>query len=194
MRFVFFLLTLYAFTGCGTIEIKSTPPEAEVYLYIPGKGEPKNIGKTPINEKVGKLSDWVNQGTIILTIKKQGFLEQSYIVPNLSQGDLKIQATLKTYASSEYKHINQIIALSFKAERLIIEKRLKEAIEVIKKIKELDENVAVAYQLMGTVLFLQKNLKDSRFEWVRSLELEPNNPESEKMLALINEKLKAGGN
>ncbi len=175
--------------SCGSVEIKSTPPEAEILVAIPGKEEAKVLGKTPYKERLGQLSDIVNQGTIVVTVKKEGYIPQDYIVPNLSSGNLTIEANLKPYIASNYRETNKIISLAFKAERMVMEKRYKEASEEVKKIKDLNENVAIAYQLMGTILFFEQKFKESYYEWLRSLELEPDNNESQEMLTLIEKKL-----
>lgn len=184
---------LYPLAGllaaCGTVAVRSSPPEAEVSVMIPGKEAPRSLGKTPYNADLSTLNDIVNEGAIVLIIEKRGYISQQYVVPNLSSGELDIEANLLPNLPSNYQEVNRIIALTLKAERFILENRLKEALETADEIKKLNENVASAYEIEATAYFLQNDFQKSRFAWVRALELEPNNPEAQTMLAQVEQKL-----
>jgi len=180
---------MFLFASCGTVSIRSSPPEAEVGIILADQERPKSLGKTPLTMDVSDLEDAINTGTIILVVKKRGYVAQQFVVPNLSGGDLQIDANLSPNLPSNYQAINRIVTLTLRAERQIIEKRLKEALTTANEIKKINENVASAYEIEGTVLFLQRKMKDSRFAWIRALELEPNNPEGQKILATIEKSL-----
>ncbi len=179
------------FSGCGTMQVRSTPPEAEVGVILPGKESIKVLGKTPFVAEISDLEDMVNEGTIVVVISKQGYLPQNFVVPNLS-GKLEIEANLSPNIPGNYQEINNIVALVLSAERALMEKRFDEALNQVKELKKINQNISSAYELEGTALFLQKDLKNSRYAWIRALELNPNNPEARNMLALIERELAKG--
>lgn len=175
--------------ACGTVAVRSSPPEAEVSVVLPGKETGKVLGKTPYTADLASLSELVNEGTIVLVVEKRGYMPQQFVVPNLSGGNLDIQANLLPNLPSNYQEVNKIIALTLKAERYILESRLKEALETAAEIKRLNENIATAYEIEATAHFLGNDLQRSRFAWIRALELEPNNPEAQTMLAQVEQRL-----
>jgi len=190
--YLIMLIVISFLEGCGTVAIKSTPPEAEVSILLPGKEDQKLLGKTPYNVDVGDLAEAAEDGSMVLMLSKEGYLPKYYVVPNLSGGDLKIEAILQPNLRSNYQKVNKIVALLFRAERMIKENRLDEAVKLADEVKGLNANIAAAYHITGTVLFLKKDINQSRFEWVRSLELDPQNNEARRMLTLIDKKLKKG--
>lgn len=186
---VILTLLIGLLSACGTVAVRSSPPEAEVSVVLPGKETAKTLGKTPYTADLSNLSEIVNEGTIVLVVEKRGYVSQQFVVPNLSSGALEIQANLLPNLPSNYQEVNKIIALTLKAERFILENRLKEALEASDEIKKLNENISTAFEIEGTVHFLQSDWQKSRFSWIRALELEPNNPEAQTMLAQVEQKL-----
>lgn len=186
----FILLNIMAvLTSCGTLTVRSSPPEASVGIILSDQEKPKILGATPLTTDISDLSEAVNSGTVIVVVEKRGYISQQFIVPNLTGGSLQIDANLKPNLPSNYQGINRIVTLTLRAERRIIEKRLDEAMTTATEIKKINENIAAAYEIEGTVHFLKRDLKNSRFAWIRSLELEPNNPEGQKILAAIEKTL-----
>ena len=179
-----FVLSLFA---CGTVSIISSPLGAEIEIIKPGKeiGEP--LGKTPFEKDLASLLELINEGTVILVVKKRGYEPQRFVIPNIPNGDLRIESFLLPNLPSNYKEVNTIISKVLAAERFIIENQLDEAERVANEILEVNSNVASAHEIKGTILFLQKNFSKSRMAWIRALELDPNNPEAEGMLGKIEE-------
>lgn len=183
------LLGLMGLTGCGSLSVYSTPPESEVRLLVPGQGEPKLVGKTPYLTSIGELEGAVNSGPIAITVSKQGYVPQYFIIPNLSNGKLEIKATLVPNLPNNFKEVNRVVDLSFKAERFLMQKQYDEAIKAAEEIQKINENVSSSYQIQGTAYFLKNNLEKSRFAWIRALELDPNQPEAHRMLEIVESKL-----
>jgi len=181
-------IALYA-VGCGTVSVVSNPPEAEVSLILPGKESLKPLGKTPLELEVTKLEEAVDKGTVVIVVERDGYLPQRFVVPNLSSTSLNIEATLVPMYDTNYKELNDMISKVLKAERLVLEKRLDEALVTSNEIKSINENVAVAYEIEGTVYFLKSEFTKSRFAWLRAVELDPNNAESKSMLEIVEKKM-----
>jgi tetratricopeptide (TPR) repeat protein len=175
--------------GCGSIAVKSTPPEAEVSVLLPGKETPKALGKTPYAADLSALEEVVNEGTIVIVVAKRGYVSQQFVVPNLSGGELEIEANLEPNLPSNYQEVNRVVSLVLQAERYLFENRLKEALETAAEIKKVNENVATAYEIEATAHFLGNDMEKSRFAWIRALELEPSNAEAQAMLAQVEAKL-----
>lgn len=183
------LCLAFLFGGCASISIHSNPPEATVELRVPGVDAPKNLGKTPFETNISQLENVINNGPIVISVSKPGYISQNFVVPNLVNGKLKLDTTLTPNLPSNYAEVNRIVSLSFQAERFILEKRFDEALKVAESIKNLNENVASAFHIEGTVFYLKNELEKAKFAWIRSLELEPNNAEAKGVLQQIEKKL-----
>jgi tetratricopeptide (TPR) repeat protein len=175
--------------GCGTVSVRSVPTEAEVSVFLPGKEAPKVLGKTPFDADLGDLEDYVNEGTIVLVVKKAGYLPSQFVVPNLAGGKLDIETSLQPNLPSNYTEVNRIVGLTLRAERHILSKQFDEALATSAEIKRLNENIAAAYEIDAAVHFLKADLEKSRAAWIRAIELDPNNPEAQNMLALVEKRL-----
>jgi hypothetical protein len=181
-------LAMYA-VACGTVSVISNPPEAEVSIILPGKESLKPLGKTPLELEITKLEEAVDKGTVVIVVERDGYLPQRFVVPNLSSTSLNIEATLVPMYDTNYKELNDMISKVLNAERLVLEKRLDEALLTSNEIKSINENVAVAYEIEGTVYFLKSEFTKSRFAWLRAVELDPNNAESKTMLEIVEKKM-----
>ncbi|MCX6130243.1 MAG: hypothetical protein NTX25_14420, partial [Proteobacteria bacterium] len=163
----------------------------EIFVTVPGKAEARLLGKTPFESKVGALAEIANEGPISVVIKKDGYFSQSYFVPNLFSGGLSIDANLSPNVPTSYKEINRIVGLAFEGERYVLQKRFDDALKTVEEIKKLNPNIAVAFHLLGTINYLKNQYKESRFAWIRALELEPNDTEAKTMLELVEKKMGA---
>ena len=192
MRLMLAALIISA-AGCGTVAIKSTPPEAEIMVMVPGKEAMQPLGKTPYTADLDELEQIVNEGTIIIVVQKQGYVPKQFVVPNLGGGKLDIETTLTPNLPTDYREVNKIISLTLKAERLLLQKQFDEALKAAAEIRKINDNVATAYEVEGTVHFLENRLEKSRFAWIRALELDPDNPEAQNMLSMVEKRMNITG-
>jgi hypothetical protein len=180
-----FLALLLPFLGCGSVSIKSAPDNAEVLVMIPGKSEPKVLGKTPYEVRLSELGSAANAGPIILQIRKIGFHPQFLYVPNASGGKLEFSTNLKPTTISSYSDINRIIKLTLLGERQLQMKQYDDALKTAAALKQINENIAVAYDIEGAAYLLKGARDKSKIAWERSLEIDPENPDTTKMLLKI---------
>jgi hypothetical protein len=171
--------------GCGSVAIKSAPDNAEVLVMIPGKSEPKVLGKTPYEVKLSELGSAANAGPIIIQIRKTGFHPQFLYVPNVSGGKLEFSTNLKPTIISSYSDINKIIKLTLLGERQLQMKQFDEALKTAAALKLINENIAVAFDIEGAAYLLKGERQKSKIAWDRSLEIDPENPDTTKMLMKI---------
>jgi len=177
-----FLAGFCLLTGCGSVSIKSAPDAAEVLVMIPGKSDPKVLGKTPYEARISELGAAANAGPIVLQIRKNGYHPQFLYVPNASGGKLEFSTNLKPTLVSNYSDINRIIKLTLLAERQLQTKQLDDAIKTAQSLKLINENIAVAWDIEGAAYLLKGDRAKSKASWERSIEIDPENPDTTKML------------
>jgi len=188
-KVMFSILALMAIQSCGTVAVRSSPSDAEILLMQPGRSDPKPLGKTPFEGKLSDLGSAANSGPIVLQIRKPGFITQNLFVPNASGSRIEFDTNLKPVNPGSYADMNKIIKLILQAERQIMQKQVDEALKTAADIKAMNDNVAVAWEIEGAAHFIKGDLAKAKLSWLRSLEIDPENPETTKMLSTIDEKL-----
>ena len=68
-------------------------------------------------------------------------------------------------------------------------KQMDEALKTAASIKAMNDNVSAAWEIEGAAHFVKGDLAKAKAAWLRSLEIDPENPDTAKMLSTINEKL-----
>lgn len=175
--------------SCGTVAIRSSPSDAEISLMQPGRSDPKPLGKTPYEGKLGDLGSAANSGPIVLQIKKPGYITQNLYVPNASGSRIEFDTNLKPVNPGSFADMNKIVKLVLQAEREIMMKQVDEALKTASNIKSINDNIAMAWEIEGAAYFVKGDLAKAKVSWLRSLEIDPENPETAKMLSTIDEKL-----
>jgi tetratricopeptide (TPR) repeat protein len=178
----------FALTSCASLKVTSQPPGAEVLLVAANNSQPKSLGRTPFDAAVSELASASGGGPVVIQIKQTGYQTQSFLVPTLG-GEYAIEARLERNPFASFEDLNKIIKLSFLAERQILQKQYDEAIKTADRLILVNDNVAMAYQIKGTVYFIQSKFNESRVELQRVLELDPENPEIRTLLKAVEEKM-----
>ena len=173
---------LFLATGCATLLVTSKPAGAEVILAIPGQEAGKVIGKTPLTQDLSELKKYTNKNTIVLSIKRSGFISQSFVVPNLGGGQLEIDASLQPLGADDASSINLAVRLILEAERQIIDRNFKEALKTLDKAKATNPFIAAAHMFEGMIYLLQNEKEKAREALYRALALDPQDTEVRSML------------
>lgn len=188
-KLYFIILVAMGLQACGTVAVRSNPSGAEILLMQPGRSDPRPMGKTPYEGKLSDLGSAANSGPIVIQIKKQGYVTQNLYVPNASGSRIEFDTNLKPVNPGSYADMNKIVKLILQAERQIMMKQVDDAIKTAADIKAMNDNVAVAWEIEGAAYFVKGDLAKAKLSWLRSLEIDPENPETAKMISTIDEKL-----
>jgi tetratricopeptide (TPR) repeat protein len=169
-------------SGCASITVKSKPAGAEVFLAVPGRENPQLLGTTPYNKDLGEIKKIANKSTILLTVKRAGYVSQNFVVPNLGGGQLEIEALLQPIGSEDFSTVNLAVRLVLEAERQILDRNLKEALKTLEKAKAANPNIAAAYMFEGYIHILQNDKEKAREALFKALALDPQDTEVRSML------------
>lgn len=180
-------VALYFLAACASVRIETVPGDAQVLLVVKGK-ESVKLGKTPVDLQISDLVKTENGNAITIHIEKDGFESSYFGVPNVRFSEIKLVKNLKAVESCRPEHNNEIVSLVLAAEKMISEQRLKEALANVKRIQELDSEVAASYELEGTVQFMNGKFKESYQAWQKALKISPNSSSVKQMLRLTEEK------
>lgn len=169
-------------SGCASLTVTSKPSGAEVILAIPGQEAGKVLGKTPLTQDLSELKKFTNKNTLVLTVKRSGFISQFFVVPNLGGGQLEIDASLQPLGADDASSINLAVRYILEAERQIIDRNFKEALKTLEKAKSTNPFIAAAHMFEGMIYLLQNEKEKAREALFRALALDPQDTEVRSML------------
>jgi tetratricopeptide (TPR) repeat protein len=177
--------------GCGTgnLRVVSNPEKADIYVTPEGE-QPKKIGETPLNVS----ADAINPGRgryVNVSVRKEGFESESVLVPvNLFGNSVDISAKLEQTVlpkvcidqSAAVEKISRGVAT---VQAMMNRGSPEEARQKINDLLSEYSGVSVLYDLLGNVHYVQKNLEQALASYQRSLSIEPNNMDTQRMVTKI---------
>jgi len=172
-----------------TVEVSSTPIGAEIYL-IDNSGAEKRLGETPfkLNREV---IDTLRDDLLVMRFQKEGYeVERLYIdLPskNLS-GSINVQLKDSTDWSQAFvdkkasKYLDDVARMTAEVQGAMGSKDLSRAEIKARALVNRYPNLAVAWSLLGNVLFLQNRKSEAMEAYNRSLGIDPTNQETRNVI------------
>lgn len=139
------------------------------------------------------IAKQTNSATLVVTIKKQDYQPQSFVIPNLGSGKLEINASLQPLSAEGAREINLAVRYVLEAERQIIDKDFKNALKSIEKAKATFPNMAAAYMFEGIIFGLQNDKTKAVQALQRALALDPTDTDVRTMLTEMGGSAPAAG-
>ncbi len=164
------------------LKVESNPDGADVYILAANNSKDK-IGKTPL-ELTNSNAPALFRDALQITVQKEGYRSESFLVPPASttaSGRVHAQLT-RIEGSNTTSEVSEGVAQIL---RLIYKKSYVEAERSLATYTAKFSNVAVFWDLLGNVRYLQKNLDQALMAYETSLNLNPQNLETQKMIGKI---------
>jgi len=185
MRHTLIVLLFTSVLGCTStqISIHTNPPGADVYSRPVGGGEYKHFGKTPVyltNAQLEKANN--GSGPVQVEIRMEGFKTDDFIVTEISLVNLNINRELQPKRDYEMQAwLNQHVTQMFEVRQLVQNNRYKEALQIIRRLKEQTPMVATLHQMEGGIQLLLRDYAAALQAYRTAARLDPENAESVKM-------------
>lgn len=187
-----FVGAFFGFTlGCasGGLRVNSTPEKAEVFLAYEGE-QPNKIGETPLKLDSHMIQE--NRGRYMtISVKKDGFQTETAVVPNgMMKSEIEMSSYLQEYklplqCQDQTAAIERISRGVAQAQSLLQTNRLVEAQGQLSMLLADFPNVSVLHDLIGNVHYINKNLEMAYASYKKSLELNPSNVDTQRMVSKI---------
>jgi tetratricopeptide (TPR) repeat protein len=183
-------IALVALAGCAInskLTIESTPGDAQVYIRPLSGGAEKLLGKTPLTvsaSDVRKLS--AGNGPYFFELKKEEYAAGNVVVTELDGTDVRLALQLTPDTSLvNSTRINASVDLLFEGQRLARAGRLDEALQKVREVQKSSPELAASYELEGGIHYMKKDLKGAIDAYRQAARLNPSDPYSQKMVALL---------
>jgi hypothetical protein len=175
-------------TGGARVEVKSTPEGAEVAVVRPNNGGLIPLGKTPLLLSPEQFPD-LGARLLTLQVRKDGYQSENIILPEgATAGLAQMNFTLRdanpsaaTGKSNESAQ-NELARGIANIHKQVAKKNLDDAIRMIDNLLARYPRVATLYDLLGGVHYLRKDSNRALDAFKRSLDLEPNNAETSRLV------------
>ena len=185
------LLSVMTLTGCaaGTLRVNSTPDKADVFVAYEGE-QPSKIGVTPMNLD-SRVIDEGRGRYVTVFLKKEGYQTEALMVPTgLMKASLDISSKLEEFklplqCQDQTFAVEKIARGIANVQSLVQANNLTEAQGKITLLLDEYPNVSVLHDLMGNVQYISKNLEGALNAYQKSLNIDPSNVDTQRMVNKI---------
>jgi tetratricopeptide (TPR) repeat protein len=185
-------LCLFSFSALAAkLEIKSNPPEAELYVYSDSSSEPEKIGKTPFKADLQELIDtYVKKNIFILELRKDGFENYKILFTRNAESDISLSVNLEVSKKiATIKAHDTLMSRLFEVQRLIRAKNYGDAISKLDELEEKFPHFSIIAELKATAYYMNKDIEKSLSYYRRAFALNPDNVDAYKMKVYLEKKL-----
>jgi len=167
------------------IRVESSVVGAEVYHVKPGVQQPVKLGAAPL-DLPGTLAQESGDGGILLRIQKEGYQAENLYLPKLSSlayGTIRVNMAPSSSALSAT--INEVTHQIGVIYSLIGKRKFAEAETLAVGLTGKFPDLAIAYDLLGNIHYLNRRPKDALEAYKKSAQINPRNPETVRMVQKI---------
>jgi len=177
------------------VSVSSVPSDADVVL-VTASGE-RTLGKTPYDFNLDKESTGSDK-SVHVVVRKDNYHDQSVLLPkSLSPATHKMSLRLAEKPSTTpvvTKEVEcpkqddatpRVARAVAEAQSLISLREYETASLKLEMVISQHPNIAILHDLRGNVYFLQRNFSEALKAYEKSLLIEPNNPEAQRMISRV---------
>ncbi len=200
MKKILPLSFLFVGVGCGTstLKVDTNPPGASVYVKTAGSNDRRMIGKTPIPRTQTSEIQKGQQGSFILDVELENYLNTTVLVAEVGNSEAEISLQLKPVPvdkknESEKKEelekkaelekrpeldsvtVNKNLDQLFEAQRLARIGRYDDSLKILDEISKVFPKWASVPEMRGGIFLLQKDYAKALDEYQKSLALNSEN-------------------
>ena len=195
-NFYIFIVIMMTSLGCSImpkkIDIVSTPPGAEVIIYDQ-KDNHKLLGVTPLSIDEKDFKNFQDQ-ILHFKVNKNGYINEQIYITKIDfglHGAININLTPTTDWNSAYqnedalKYLSDVAKLAAQIQSHTINKDFINAEDKAKILTTRYPKLAVGWNLLGNVYYLQKRIGQAIESYKKSYELDPNDSATKDVLNRI---------
>lgn len=165
--------------------VRTSPEGATVYL-VQKNNQKTRIGVTPINIPEQQLAS-SNEPNVQIRVEKEGYKPESYFIPRLlfsSYVDLSVQMQEEVAPPTcevQSKNTSKVARNVAQAIFFTQQKKYDQAESLLTNLINENPDISVLYDLIGNVHYLNQKTNLAVEAYSRSLDLNPNSLETQRM-------------
>lgn len=192
---VYLLSLIFFLAGCsifssqnkrGTITITSVPPKADIFLGG------NNIGQTPMEIPQSQYESSVQDGFVVVTIKRVSYYPQQVYAP--VDGIKNINVDLSKIVDSDLEVLvqsgwlskaNEMTRRLLQIHGLMVAKKLNTAKAELIQFQKDNPNIAASYTLLANIYLVEGNLAEAQGLLNRAINLNSKDATALKLLNML---------
>lgn len=198
--FLLLLLNLF-FSSCSSvrldqnqIEINSNPEKSEVSLFSTKTQSYTKLGETPLKLNISKIKKMIDKEDEFIAVKisRRGYVIEHLIIDIKVNHKINYFTSLKSVGTwsdpeSEFSSLiaNKLTQNLQSLNQKIFKKKYASALATVEQLINQYPKAHMFYDIKGSILYLQGKKAESLAVYRKSLSLNPDNVESQKMLEKI---------
>lgn len=192
-RSLLFLITILfsATSFAETLEIKSTPEKAEVFVRNPKTNRVSKVGTTPLKLDFDNISNNYTQSqNFVLILKKQDYEDYRVLMTKPRSADVSLLANMNLINRSEdVRKTDVLINELFDAQRLVRSKNYDQAIQKLTTLEEKHRDISVIYEMKAMAYYMKKNVNESLSYYRKAFAVNPGNKDAYTMKTYLEKEL-----
>ncbi len=179
--------------------VRSNPEGATVFL-IQKNNQKMRIGNTPLNIPAQQLNAG-GDSNVQIRLEKEGYKGETYFLPSLmfsAYVDLSVELQEEPAPPSceqQAKNTNKVARNVAQSIFLIQQKKYDQAESILNNLIAENPDISVLFDLLGNVHYLNQKIGLAVESYKRSLDINPNSAETQRMYNKLNAiRTPAGGN
>ncbi len=191
---VFIILFFVSCASYKPVKIETIPSKAKVHIYDNEQKKFVQVGETPFSLSKEKRDQYVtdDKNFLALKVENPGYVVEHIIYDLKTKKKVEYLLQLKqieiwsdTNAELSSKLANDIAAKVQKLNRHILTKQHAEALVVTQGLIDQYPKAYVFYDIKGSILLLRGNKNQAIVSLKKSLSINPENLETEKLLKVL---------
>ncbi|MCB0421638.1 MAG: hypothetical protein KDD61_11620 [Bdellovibrionales bacterium] len=173
--------------GCanGYTNLRSNPEGATIYV-VKGNKQKTKVGMTPLNVPT-KFLNPTGESQLEIRLEKEGYKPESYYVPHMlfsEYVDLSVQLQKEETLSCEQQvqNLEKVTRNVAQVMFLIQQKKFEKAESLLENLISENPDISTLHDLLGNVYYLNQKLSQALDSYTRSLELNQNSIETQRMV------------
>jgi tetratricopeptide (TPR) repeat protein len=181
------------FTNSSSLNIDTKPSKATVYKYEKRSKTFVKLGVTPLEIKAEELDEI--KDVVALKVEKEGYVVEHLVYDKNNRENVDYLISLKaveTWSDKDAEVSSKLAgAIAQKVQTinsLVLRKRLKEALTLVQKLIDQYPKAFTFYDIKGSICILKGDKRQGIASLKKSLSLNPENIETEKLLKVLERK------
>lgn len=177
-----------------TLEVKSVPDKAEVYVRNPATNKISKVGTTPVKLDFENIArNYAQSQNFVLIIKKENYEDYRVLLTKPKSSDVTLLANMDLINVAENtKKYDVLINQLFDVQRLIRSKNYDDAITKLTVLEESNSEISAIYEMKAMAYYMKKNVNESLSYYRKAFSVNPANKDAYTMKEYLEKELGLG--
>jgi tetratricopeptide (TPR) repeat protein len=178
-----FLLVTPIHLLAGELRIKSDPEKATVFIRETASDKRIKLGETPLKMDLEEIfENYTKDRTFVIEVEKYGHKDYNLMASMYGRSSINLNVKMEVSQSIELtKNFDALANKMFEAQRLLRDKRYKDAIELLVETTKKHGDLSVVFELLASAYYLDKQFEKALSTYRKAFSLNADNSDAYSM-------------